>query len=392
VAHAPDLLGWDTPGAVFRLTQHLRQGATVVLPTETLYGLSCVATDAAAVARLAKLKGIDTPRGFVALVARCEMIEPFLAADQDPRAVEFLRRVWPAPLSAILAVRSGLPWSEAGHGQPTAAFRVPAHVALLQLLSTVDAPVVSTSANRTGEPPLGSAAAIAAVFGPEVAAIVLERPPDRPPGRALRRASTLADFTTWPPAVRRAGSFDLDAALVTLGLQAVREPDRRSSTPVRLLFVCTGNTCRSPLAAALARRELAARGIHATVDSAGVNPVENAPASPTAVAAGREAQLDLASHRARLLLRSDVLAADLILVMEETQKRFIGVLAPEALERVHALRDYATQGAESGNVEDPFGGDLAAYRRTLAELSELVTQSLGRWLAEAPRRRTTTRD
>jgi L-threonylcarbamoyladenylate synthase len=212
VVHAPELLRWETPGAIFRLTQHLRLGATVALPTETLYGLSCVATDAGAVGRLAALKGSASARGFVALVARYEMIEPFLAPVHDPRALEFLRRTWPAPLSAILAVHSELPWSEAGSSPPTAAFRVPAHAALLRLLDAVGVPVVSTSANRAGGTPLGDVAAIAAEFGPGLAAIVLERSRERQPSGAGRRASTLADFRTWPPAVRRAGSFDLPAA------------------------------------------------------------------------------------------------------------------------------------------------------------------------------------
>jgi L-threonylcarbamoyladenylate synthase len=211
VTEAPEMLGWETPGALSRLTQHLRGGATLALPTETLYGLSCVATDAQAVARLAALKGTPGARGFVALVARFEAIEPFLAPGNDARGLEFLRRTWPAALSAILTVRDTVPWRDAGSSPPTAAFRVPAHAALLELLASVDAPLVSTSANRAGEPPLGDPADIAAVFGPRVAAIVLEGPVRG----SSQRASTLADFRTWPPVVRRVGSFDLAAALAT---------------------------------------------------------------------------------------------------------------------------------------------------------------------------------
>ena len=207
------MLAWETPGTIASLTRHLRRGAIVALPTETLYGLSCVATDASAVTRLAMLKGITPARGFVALVARCEMLEPFLAAGHDPRALSFLRAVWPAPLSAILAVRPGLPWAEAQGGGHTAAFRVPAHAALLQLLSALDVPLVSTSANRTGEPPLGDGAAIATCFAASLAAVVVEPSAGAAAGARPGLPSTLADFTRWPPVVRRAGAYDLQAAL-----------------------------------------------------------------------------------------------------------------------------------------------------------------------------------
>lgn len=155
----------------------------------------------------------------------------------------------------------------------------------------------------------------------------------------------------------------------------------------QLLFVCAGNTCRSPLAAALAGQELAARGVVAKVESAGVSAQDDAPASPAAVAVAREAGLDLSAHRARLLTRSEVQAADLILVMDESQQQFARVLAPEARDRVHVLRTYASRGAETAAVADPFGGDRAAYRRTLAELRHYVLRSVERWLEETPSRR-----
>jgi len=155
----------------------------------------------------------------------------------------------------------------------------------------------------------------------------------------------------------------------------------------QLLFVCAGNTCRSPLAAALAGQELAARGLVARVESAGVSAQDDAPASPVAVAAAWEAGLDLSAHRARLLTRPAVQAADLILVMGESEQQFVRVLAPEAQDRVHVLRTYASRGGETAEVTDPFGGDRAAYRHTLAELRECVRRSVERWLEETPSRR-----
>ncbi len=154
---------------------------------------------------------------------------------------------------------------------------------------------------------------------------------------------------------------------------------------MNVLFVCAGNTCRSPLAAALAARELARIGRPATAASAGIQAVDDAPATDASIQVAAEIGLDLRAHQARLLTRPMVLDADRVFVMDERQRAFIRVLAPEALERVHVLREYATAGADRRSVADPFGGDLVAYRRTRDELEDLVRRSLERWSHETAR-------
>jgi protein-tyrosine-phosphatase len=145
----------------------------------------------------------------------------------------------------------------------------------------------------------------------------------------------------------------------------------------RILFVCTGNTCRSPLAAALAARWAVEHGLDLVAESAGVQAADDAPASAGALAVAREAGLDLSQHHARLLTRPLVLSARLVLTMGARQRDFIAVLAPEAMDRTHRLRDYA--GAAPGDVSDPYGRDVVVYRRTLRELEDLVHRSLQRW-------------
>jgi protein-tyrosine-phosphatase len=150
-----------------------------------------------------------------------------------------------------------------------------------------------------------------------------------------------------------------------------------------ILFVCTGNTCRSPLAERLAVATLAAQGIDLPVASAGISASDDEMASAAAQVVAGEGGLDLRRHRARFLTRPMVLEARLVLTMSERQREFIRVLAPEAMERVHTLRGYATRGESNADVSDPYGGDLHAYRRTRDELRELVERSLLRWVEEA---------
>lgn len=154
-----------------------------------------------------------------------------------------------------------------------------------------------------------------------------------------------------------------------------------------ILFLCTGNTCRSPLAEGVARQLVRERGLQLAVSSAGVAARDGEPASPEAVRAARELGIDLGAHVSQLLTRRMALDAALILALGPQHRDFLCVLAPEAVSRVHVLRDFATHGRESQEVPDPMGGDLEKYRRTLAVIRDLVENSLQRVVEDAQTRR-----
>lgn len=139
----------------------------------------------------------------------------------------------------------------------------------------------------------------------------------------------------------------------------------------KVLFVCSGNTCRSPLAEGIAKevfsREL---NTHVGVSSAGSTALENFPASRLAVLAAKNHDLDLTTHQARLLNLTRVRDADLIVTMERKHRDTVGVIDPAALEYTFVITDFC-DGLKNG-VPDPVGGDIDEYEQTYEVILKCV--------------------
>lgn len=138
-----------------------------------------------------------------------------------------------------------------------------------------------------------------------------------------------------------------------------------------VLFVCSGNTCRSPLAEGIAKKVFPARLLkEIKFSSAGVSAVEGLPASPLAVEVAKEHGIDISRHRTRLLSKRLVQEADLIVVMAGKHKKTVEVLDPSALAHTYRLTDFCP--GEKEDVPDPIGRDFDAYRETFAMIKKCL--------------------
>ena len=344
-------LGSDTAEAVRSAVKALSQGGLVVLPTETVYGLAVCLDIPEAVASIVAVKGRSANKPLtVALPDRAAALE--LVPDMAPLGSRIVRRGLPGPLTLVLAgamkkstLRLHRQTLKAVSNNGSLGLRVPDHAAVQEILRRVGRPVALTSANASGKADATTAEqALADLRG--AVALVLDDGPTR-----YGRSSTVVRVEQ--------GKWDI------LREGVVSRATLQRLANVVILFVCTGNTCRSPMADAICRTVLSERmGIEPDklerngycILSAGVSGEWGSPASEFARMVAREHGADLNAHLSQPLTRVLVEQSDLVLTMTAQLRQRVLELVPDADDRTYLLD------VEDKDIADPMGQGLEDYR------------------------------
>ena len=142
-----------------------------------------------------------------------------------------------------------------------------------------------------------------------------------------------------------------------------------------IVFVCTANICRSPMAAALMRKHLAALGLsdEIEVNSAGVWAREGSSASEGSATVLARQGISLSDHRSQPMTARLLEQADIVVVMEEAHRRSLFYLEPKHLRKVFLLSEMV---GRSEDIADPYGGPIESYVKTAAQLDDLIAEGL----------------
>ncbi len=341
----------------------LEAGRVIAMPTETVYGLAVRGDNREALTRLRAIKSREAAQALTWHIGQLKDLDR--VGRVSPMVRRLAERYWPGPLTLVIpGVPRGL---EAAATDGWIGVRLPAHTTTANWLVQLPFPVVATSANRRAKVAISDAASIAQEFAGEVE-LVLDGGPPR-----LGEPSLVLRVGPGHFEILRAGLLDLKRLRETAGL--------------RMVFVCTGNTCRSPMAAALAKHLLAKRlqvparrigEFGFEISSAGVAAGFGAPMTPNALEVLRELAPELArgarEHRSQTAIPEEIVRADRVYALTSNHLEVLRAMLPPGRAKHTELLD-----PDGGDVPDPIGSNLAEYRRCRDQIVKLIERRLDEW-------------
>jgi tRNA threonylcarbamoyl adenosine modification protein (Sua5/YciO/YrdC/YwlC family) len=356
-----------------KCAQCIDAGGLVVFPTETVYGIACRAQEKS-LARLDEVKQRNLEKRYTLHIGDKSKLADFVPS-LTAQVKKLLKHTWPGPLTVVFEVsddeikklreKHGSEVVELLYKDNTIGIRCPDEPVGNKLLNLCKYPVVAPSANTAGQPPATDGKEAFTQIGGLVD-IVIDT------GKCkYEKSSTVAKISTTGLKVLRVGAYS--------------ERRIQKMYVINIVFVCSGNTCRSPMAEALAKKKMAEKlGCRVDqleeygykIESAGILAVNGVSASEGSIRFCESRGFNLHTHRSQRLTGAKIRLADHIFAMSNGHKDAIIQICPQAEQKCSLLID----GQE---VDDPIGGDDDAYAACGEMIEKAVNERMSVILNES---------